>query len=619
MVRQKKELLKMINEIIQKLGLNKLNITTAHNSNFNHSLRVVKNNNDVLIEYKNKVHLIRALGIIKRNIDICSIEVEENTKFENLSYLIDTARDAVPTVNTLKDFILDLALLGYNQVYLYLEDTFEVINEPYFGYLRGRYSESEIKELDKYCVELGIELIPAIQTLAHLNCIFKWPTYKSINDINDILLVDEKRTTELIENMFKTVFNTFTSRTIHIGMDEAHLVGRGKYLDRHNYEKQFDVISHQLKIVKNIASKYNFKLQMWSDMYFRLAFNGAYYTEDGILPDEITKNVDKNIDIFYWDYVTDNSKIFENMLKNHRLLSEKTCFAAGAWKWNGFNPSNKFSIYNLSIQLPKCLEYKIKDIMLTGWSDDGAEASIYSTLPTIIYVAEFFYGECLTDKHLNIISTSLFDFDFKSFLDTDLTLVSKEEELCKYNYLNYSNLPKILLYNDPLVGAYDGVINSYFKLDSLKSLVQKNWKIVNSSRLSYYFETIRDLLSVLDLKATLGLEIRKFYHLNDKTNLNRIANNTIPELIKRIDRLYQSFYNQWHKENKSYGFDIHSIRIGGLKQRLIDTKTIINEYLDNKRKKIEELEEHLNQMDEEDALGFVLWTNWRNISNSGVN
>ena len=126
-------------------------------------------------------------------------------------------------------------------------------------------------------------------------------------------------------------------------------------------------------------------------------------------------------------------------------------------------------------------------------------------------------------------------------------------------------------------------------------------------------------MSVLELKATLGLEIRKYYQLNDKTNLNRIANHTIPVLIKRIDTLYQSFYNQWHIENKSYGFDVHSIRIGGLKQRLIDTKTIINEYLDNKRKKIEELEEHLNQMDEEDALGFVLWTNWRNISNSGVN
>ena len=64
--------------------------------------------------------------------------------------------------------------MGYNALMLYTEDTFEANNEPFFGHFRGRYSKEELKEINRYCLEKNIELIPCIQTLAHLNAIFKW-------------------------------------------------------------------------------------------------------------------------------------------------------------------------------------------------------------------------------------------------------------------------------------------------------------------------------------------------------------------------------------------------------------------------------------------------------------
>ena len=67
-----------------------------------------------------------------------------------------------------------LSALGYNFIRLYTEDTYEVDGEPYFGYMRGRYSREEIREMDAYAASKGIELIPCIQTLAHLNSIFRY-------------------------------------------------------------------------------------------------------------------------------------------------------------------------------------------------------------------------------------------------------------------------------------------------------------------------------------------------------------------------------------------------------------------------------------------------------------
>ena len=110
----------------------------------------------------------------------------------SLGVMIDCSRDAVMTVDKLKDFITILAKFGYDSVQLYTEDTYEIDGEPYFGYMRGRYTQEEISTLDKFCRKLGVELIPCVQTLAHLNQMLRWHTYADINDVNDILLVDER-------------------------------------------------------------------------------------------------------------------------------------------------------------------------------------------------------------------------------------------------------------------------------------------------------------------------------------------------------------------------------------------------------------------------------------------
>jgi len=51
-----------------------------------------------------------------------------------------------------------------------------------FGIYRGRYSREEIREIDEYAQIFGIELIPCIQTLAHLHNALKWPAAEKIVD-----------------------------------------------------------------------------------------------------------------------------------------------------------------------------------------------------------------------------------------------------------------------------------------------------------------------------------------------------------------------------------------------------------------------------------------------------
>ena len=135
-------------------------------------------------------------------------------KHNHLGVMIDVSRNSVMTVDALKRFIPLLKKMGYNTLMLYTEDTFEIEDEPYFGYMRGRYTKAELSEIDAFAASLGIEVIPCMQTLAHLPAALRWK--KIPVDYDDIRLVDDERTYELIDRMFASLSSAIKSRTIHI-------------------------------------------------------------------------------------------------------------------------------------------------------------------------------------------------------------------------------------------------------------------------------------------------------------------------------------------------------------------------------------------------------------------
>ena len=159
----------------------------------------------------------------------------------------DCSRNGPVNITQAKEMIMVAALFGLNRFMLYTEDVYEIEGEPWFGYLRGRYSKKELKEIDLYAKQKGIEVVPSIQTLAHLNQIFRWPKYRSYNDADDILLVGKSEVYELIDRCFKTIDECFTSKTVNIGMDEAFMLGRGKYYDLNGREERVEVFLKHLK------------------------------------------------------------------------------------------------------------------------------------------------------------------------------------------------------------------------------------------------------------------------------------------------------------------------------------------------------------------------------------
>ena len=61
--------------------------------------------------------------------------------------MLDMSRNSVMAPEEVKHFADVAKKLGYNMLQLYTEDTYEIPEEPYFGYLRGRYTQAEMKDM----------------------------------------------------------------------------------------------------------------------------------------------------------------------------------------------------------------------------------------------------------------------------------------------------------------------------------------------------------------------------------------------------------------------------------------------------------------------------------------
>ena len=193
--------------------------------------------------------------------------LEERPFFKKRGFMLDCSRNAAASPEKIRSIVCRLAKMGMNQLFLYMEDTYEVPGYPYFGAYRGHYSQKELKDLDNWCGLFGIELIPCIQTLAHLHNFLRWQSSENLKDTDDILKAGSDEVYTFIRSLLESLRSCVSAKNIHIGMDEAHMLGLGNYLKEKGYEPSSQIIEKHTEKVLELCRETGWTPMMWSDMY----------------------------------------------------------------------------------------------------------------------------------------------------------------------------------------------------------------------------------------------------------------------------------------------------------------------------------------------------------------
>ena len=172
----------------------------------------VTKSDGITIRYRTKTDAFRALGRLMGESDDNNQDFSETSRFDTIGTMFDVSRNGVLRPKAFRSILLRYALMGLNMAMLYTEDTYEIPGEPFFGYLRGAYTFDELKALDDYADQFGIEMLPCIQTLAHMAQVLQWPAYRHLQDTEQVLIAEEEETYAFIEKMIKAASAPFRWR-----------------------------------------------------------------------------------------------------------------------------------------------------------------------------------------------------------------------------------------------------------------------------------------------------------------------------------------------------------------------------------------------------------------------
>jgi len=515
--------------------------------------------------------------------------IRANTTFRSMGIMLDCSRQAVMTVAYIKRWIRRLALMGYNRLMLYTEDTYQIPGEPYFGYMRGGYSGDEIEEIDTYAKKLGIEVIACIQTLGHLDQILKWPPYHGIRDTEQVVLIGEEKTYELIEKMIGFWSKHLASRRIHVGMDEAFQLGRGRFMDKNGPQPPFEIFNRHLERVEALCTKHSLRPMIWSDMYFKMGSpKHEYYDRDSKIPEDVAAKVPKNVDLVYWDYYTTDEEFYTEWIKRHRELGREPVMASGLWTWARFWYDHAKTAAAVNPCIRACKKAEVAEIFFTLWGDSVSYCEFDSAFAGMAYAADLCYGGNADVVELTAFLNAIHEGDYSTMLlGTGLQVVVDPA------------IPPVaastILWDDPLLGiGWQGYLYAgkdfwpkvLSELCVLRDAIAPFRETEATPDYGYLWSLTDVMIRKLEFREALVVA----YESRDLNALKELKDRAIPGALAAMAGLETAFRRQWMRRNKSLGMEAVQVRLGAGVARFREAALRIEELCDGKISSIEELD-----------------------------
>lgn len=537
------------------------------------------------IYYRDTHHFFRELGVfVEHAKKETAFDITEDGFFKTQGVMFNNSENAVPTVASIQQMTDYLALMGYNMILLYTEDTIELKNRPYFGYMRGRYSKEELMAIDDYAYEYGIEVIGCLECYGHMSAYLKWGEAAPIKDTASVLLAREDKTFEFLDELIGHVSSCLRSKRIHIGMDEAWDMGRGAFLDRNGYVPPIDIFNEYMERLITITDKYGMTPMMWSDMYFRAssADGNQYYKKDTVISEETKKSIPEGVQMVFWHY-GEEPHCDEYMIQKHQELNRDIIFAGGLWDWSGAFPEHNYAFEATQYSLAACRKYNVQEMMMTSWSSSNWYANLFG----LSFSAEMCYHENPSEDIFRSRFEACTGGNYDAFYDMS-KYHNHFEETDTYPSFHSRFFGKALFWQDIMEGMYDYLLTDRPMSAHYKACYEqmKNY----SGKWQELYDYTTKVFAYLAVKTEIAEKLVPAYQQKDRDSLQVISQDLLPKLKTLTEELRQMYFETWLKTYKMTGWWSYDYLYSGMIGRCDTAKTLIDAYLAGKVEKLDELE-----------------------------
>ncbi len=316
---------------------------------------------------------------------IRAMDLEDWPDFPVRGVMLDISRDKVPKLSTLRGLVELLAGWRINQLQLYMEHTFAYAGHEEVWRGASPLDGGEIRELDAYCRERGVELVPNQNSLGHMErwlrhrsyahlaeCSGSWTTpWGEVRHRPATLNPLDPGSIRLVAGLYDQLLPHFSSRLLNVGCDEPFELGQGRSRRACDQRGPGRVYLDYLLKLRRAAARHGRRIMFWGDWIERYP---ALVDE---LPGDATALV--------WGYEADSS--FGASCRRLKAAGLPFYVCPGTSSWCSIAGRTTNCLGNLRNAALAGRRHGAEGYLITDWGDFGHRQYLPVSYPGFLYGA----------------------------------------------------------------------------------------------------------------------------------------------------------------------------------------------------------------------------------------
>lgn len=361
------------------------------------------------------------------------ISIQDKPEFENRGFYHDVTRGRVQTLSNLKKLADTMAFYKMNQLQLYVEHTYLFRGMTELWRNETPLTAGEIMELDTYCYERGIELVPSLASFGHLCQLLSTRSFAHLCELEDstdkpfsfrarmehhTINVSHPDSLQLIKHMIGEYMQLFRTDKFNICADETFDLGKGKNRALAEQKGTNRLYADYIKELFAYLIENGKTPMFWGDILCRQP--------------ELFAELPSQVICLNWGYAPDQR---EDETKAIAATGALQYVCPGACGWNTWVNALGNSYRNIKRMTSYGKKYHAIGVLNTDWGDFGHINHPVYSVPGLIYGAVASWsGELPKQEELNR-QISVLEFGDRS--GKLLTLLSgiTEEMVFSWNHV----------------------------------------------------------------------------------------------------------------------------------------------------------------------------------------
>jgi hypothetical protein len=297
------------------------------------------------------------------------LEITDSPDLPVRGFMLDVSRTRVPTQAELLALVRALGRLRVNQLQLYIEHAFAFRGHEDAWKDASPLTPAEIRELDDACAEVGIELVPNLNTFGHMERWLRHPRYRAMAEcpegwIHPLTgqfkefpgtLRPDQGSLDFVAGLLDDYLPNFRSRQVNIGGDEPWELGQGFSKQAVAERGKHRVYLDHLKPLCALGRDRGRTVQFWGDILL----------EDLALAQDAPADAVPVV----WGY--DAGHPFKEQCGRLRELGRNYLVAPGTSAWQSFTGRLDNALTNQAEAVGAAVRHEARGILLTTWGDNG--------------------------------------------------------------------------------------------------------------------------------------------------------------------------------------------------------------------------------------------------------